>query len=299
MKDVTIEQLSDMLWLAKLSILSFQRHFPYAEFLLLYNGQDFARFYDMFWLIPPKLELPLIVLNQDSDRFVNPYHFPPRGVWWKWVPFRYNKSKHEIAVDTDIICLSQPDSWFHWLEHKDPILIAPERYEKVLVNTCGDFYNHPLLVGKTPYNCGVVGQRANTDYSNEFFNITQSVKIGTSHNSMFITEQGAINLWLRSLELQGIKHQVLDFQSNAWVRDFLYFATKGVMIETVHAVTWYKRVISGLKVVFERKVKDDQYSQIQFVQDVLRESKQLDPVARHTLFKQIKQDSMHRDFLVN
>jgi len=302
LSDFESDKFTDMIWLAKLSILSFQHHFPEADFVLLYNGPDFASFEKMFWRVMPELDALLLIVNQrDSDdvRFRNPYHFHPRGVWWKWVPFRFDISKHEIAVDTDIVCLSRPETWYEWLNGNEEILIAPERYETVLVNTCGDFWQHPVLTGKKPFNCGVVGQRANIDFADRFFEITQEVDLGASHNSMFITEQGAINLWVRSLEVEGVKHCVLDFKKNAWVRDFLYFVERGIDIETVHAVTWHKKIVRGLKQVFERKVVNDSYTQQEFVSDLLKQSSSFEDLEHYIIRRQITPgNTLEREILL-
>lgn len=303
LSDFESDRYVDLVWLAKLSILSFQRHFPNAQFILLYNGPDFSAFDALFWRIPPNLIAPLMVIDQrnpqiEIDKFKNPYHFYPRGVWWKWVPFRFDISKHEIAVDTDIICLSRPETWYDWLNGGEEIIIAPERYETVVVNTCGDFWKHPILQGKKPFNCGVVGQRAGVDFAERFYEITREVDLGATHNSMFITEQGSINLWVRSLELEGIRHYVLDFMKNAWVRDFLYFAEKGVDIETLHAVTWHKKIVRELKRVFERKVMDGSYSQSDFVSDLLRQSSVFGDLAHYVIRRQITGSSLDREFLL-
>jgi hypothetical protein len=304
LSDFESDRFTDMIWLAKLSILSFQHFFPSASFVLLYNGPDFSTFDHVFWKTEPNLELPLLMIDQrdphmERNKFKNPYHFSPRGVWWKWVPFRFDISKHEIAVDTDIVCLSRPETWYDWLNGDEEIIIAPERYETVIVNTCGDFWQHPILTGKKPFNCGVVGQRAGVDFAKRFYEITEEVNLGASHNSMFITEQGAINLWVRSLELEGVKHYVLDFKKNAWIRDFLYFAEKGVDIETVHAVTWHKKIVSSLKEIFERKVTDDLYSQTEFVSDLLKQSSSFGDLAHYVIRRQITPGSaLEREILL-
>lgn len=292
MADFTKEQYQEMLWLTKVSILSFQNRFPAADFLLLYNGSDFATFRVLFEKTTPVLSKPITIIDQHNpdifpEKFNNPYHFFPRGVWWKWVPFRFDITKHEIAVDTDIICIGEPKNWHEWLASDKPILIAPERYEVVMVNTCGDFCKHPLLREKKPFNCGVVGQRAGHDYSERFFEVTKAVELGETHNSMFITEQGAINLWVRSLEVDGIGHFVLDFARNAWIRDFLFFSERGVQVETVHAVTWHKEIVKGLAEAFERRVCDLSYTWDAFRADLLREAKGMDELGRYVLRRQL------------
>ncbi len=305
--DFDENQFVDMVWLSKLSILSFQKWFPEAEFILLFNGYDFKSFYDLFFKTDPQLIRPLLVIDQrhphvHPEKFANPYHFVPvsGGVWMKWIPFRYDISKTEIAVDTDIICIGEPKDWYAWLKSDELILIAPERYENVRVNTCGDFYKHPILQGKKPFNCGVVGQRSGHDFSERFFEITKEVKYGSSHDSLFITEQGAINVWVRSLELDGTKTYALDFKRNAWMRDFLYFLKQGVEVETVHAVSWHKKIASQIKEVLERRVLDDSYSNAKFVADVLNKAEHFNALSRHIITRQISpEDEMKTEFLLS
>lgn len=293
LSDSDSSKYADLIWLARLSILSFQHYFPEAEFVLLYNGPEFETFLNLFEESQPALQKELKIIDQrnphvSADKFKNPYHFFPRGVWWKWIPYRLDINKHEIAVDTDIICIGEPSTWYQWVNERDEqIIIAPERYETVRVNTCGDFHKHPILVGKKPFNCGIVGQRAGFDYGDRFFEITREVDLGSTHNSMFITEQGAINLWVRSLELEGVKHYCLDFMKNTWIRDFMYFARKGVDIETVHAVTWHKKIVKLLGKEFERKAVDDGYSQSEFMADLVRKSSAFEDVSRYVIHRQI------------
>jgi len=290
----------DFIYLTKLSIVSFQRWFPGSRCVLLYNGTKFYEFVDWFVDASPPLIYPIEYIDQIQlmKTMDNPYKFDPRGVWWKWIPFRLDIDKHEIAIDTDIICINRPQTWYDWLDSDEEILIAPERYEKVLVNTCGDFYSHPILKDKQPFNCGIVGQRLGTDFSKRFFDITDEVALGSTHNSLFITEQGAINVWIRSLEMEGIKHHVLNFEKNAWMRDFIYYLHRGVCVETIHAVTWYKKLIKDFQDIFERKVLDDQYTNESMVQDLMKNAKKS---LSHKLFRflinrQIDSESMQQDF---
>jgi hypothetical protein len=282
----------DFIWLTKLSIISFQKWFPKAQCVLLYNGNEFKKFCDMFYQSDPKMQVNIEIINQYqkviSGEWKNPYHFYPKGVWWKWIPFRIDINKHEIAIDTDIICISKPITWYDWVTGDSNILVAPERYETVSISTTGDYCNHPLLKGKTPYNCGVVGQRKGQDYTDRFFEITQDVKFGHSHNSLFITEQGAINLWVRSLESEGVTHCCLDFTKNAWMRDFVYFLSKGISVETIHAVAWHKQIAKALREEIEKKVIDDTYTNEQFLADVVKRSSNLDQLSKALILKQVE-----------
>lgn len=303
LSDYNQGKFTDFLWLAKLSILSFYKQFPGAKFVVLYNGDGFSEFCEQFDSIQPNIDTPLEYIDQrgllKSGVFQNPYHFYPGGVWWKWLPFRLDITKHEIAVDTDILCISRPNTWFEWLDGEAEILIAPERYETVAVNTTGDFWSHPVLVGKTPYNCGVVGQRAHCDYADRFFEITKQVQFGHTHNSLFITEQGAINLWVRSLEMEGIGHSCLDFSKNAWIRDFIYFLHRGVRVETIHAVTWHKKIAKDLKDILEARIIEGRYMEDHdFLEAILKESRNLDAIPRHILGKQLTDSGLDNELLI-
>lgn len=280
------------MWLAKLSIISFQRWFPDAKFILFYNGYDFDEFKNVFEKIDPHLISPVEHIDQiaklGDGTLVNPYHnYFPFGVWWKWVPFRWDISCDEISIDTDIVCVNEPKSWFKWIDGNDPIIVAPERFSKILVNTCGDFARHPILHGRKPLNCGVVGQRAGHDYAKRFFEVTEEIDFGRTQNSLFITEQGAVNLWIYSLEQEGIKHYTLDFEKNAWVRDFVYFIEKGVRVETIHATTWHKRVVTGLRNPFEKKVLEDGYDDTAFLSDLVEGAGDLDEFGSYLVKRQL------------
>lgn len=300
------EQFLDMVWLTKLSIASFQKWFHDATFLLLYNGYDFDDFKKIFTDTKPDLSVDVLIIDQRNphvspEKFGNPYHFVPvnGGVWMKWIPWRFDVTKTEIAIDTDVVCINEPLTWYEWINGDEPILIAPERFEEVKVNTCGDFHEHPLLVGKRPFNCGVVGQRAGYDFGAEFFEITQHVKYGETRDSLFITEQGAINLWVRSLEAKGYFHHVLDFAKNAWMRDFIYFLHRKVKVETIHAVSWHKKVLRGLKEIFEKRLVQDEYSDKDFLFDILFKAKQFDYFAKYIIGRQIDSTGLSTEYLIS
>ncbi len=291
LSDFNKSQYKDMLWLCKMSIISFQKWFPDATCHLMFNGDDFDDFKQEMLEIDPKFVYPVIFENQREQLSIgdlsNPYHFYPAGVWWKWLPFRLDKSKHEISIDTDIICLNEPKTWYDWIDGSEEILIAPDRFETVSVSTTGDFCHHPLLVGKKPYNCGIVGQRAGVDFSQRFFETTRSVKFGHTHNSLFITEQGAINLWIRTLELEGVRHNCLDFKKNAWMRDFVFFLEKGIRVETVHAVTWHKKIAKALKPLLEAKIISGLYDDDKdFLEALVKLGKKMGFYSKHLLKQQ-------------
>lgn len=277
----------------KLSILSFQKWFSGAKFIVLYNGRNFSEFLPWFNECNPQLLEEVEFINQFElvpEKIPNPYNFFPHGVWWKWVPWRIDINKHEIGVDTDIVCINEPLSWYKWLDSEDElILVAPERFDRTKVNTCGDFHNHPLLQDKKPANCGVVGQKSGYDFGERFFSITNEVRCGYTQDSLFVTEQGAINLWIYSLEMEGVKHRILDFKTNAWMRDFLYFLGHDIVVETVHAVSWHKEVLKKMSDLFEKKIRDQTYNDANFVLDIVARSKKMNEseqrVIAHQLFE--------------
>lgn len=291
--------LIDLIWLAKLSIASFQKWFPQAKFLLLYNGDDKERFCKAFEDIPLSLFQPLEIIDQTSNfgkgNFKNPYSFVPQGVWWKWVPFRWDSDYHEISVDTDIVCINEPKDWINWLEGEEEVVVAPERFSEILVNTCGDFHNHPILKGKKPLNCGIVGHRAGHDYSKRFFEITNAIRYGYTRDSLFITEQGAINIWVYSLELDRIKPYVLDFEKCAWIRDFIYYLEKEVRVETIHAVAWHKRVAKRLGPILERKIYAP-YPDDEFCCDLVETARKMDFYGQHLVRRQLGEDRKQVEF---
>lgn len=281
------KQYQDMLWLTKMSICSFQRWFPDATFMLFYNGQRFDEFVETFDSVRPIANKEVVCIDQCAH-FGNPYNFVPHGVWMKWVPMRFDATKAEISIDTDILCINYPRGIYEWLDGNIPILVPPERFSKILVNTCGDLHKHPVLQNKPPLNCGIVGHLAGYDYSSRFYEITKEVSYGHTHDSLFITEQGAINLWVYSLAVEGVDHFVLDFETNVWVRDLLYYMEKNRKVETVHATTWHKKIVKELKPVFERKIFDDDYNDKDFLKDLIANSADLGMSFKRVLRRQLE-----------
>ena len=304
LSDYQKSKFLDFLWLAKLSIISFQKYFPNARFVILYNGDDIQELNSLLDSINISFTSPVDIIDQrqcvKDGTYTNPYHFYPMGVWWKWIPFRLDISKCEIAVDTDILCLYSPETWYKWIfDLDDEILIAPERYEEVAINTTGDFCNHPLLSHQLPYNCGVVGEKPFCDYGKQFFEVTQSIDFGNTHNSLFITEQGAINIWIRSMEMCGVKHNCLEIDKNTWVRDFLYFMSKNVNIETIHAVAWHKEIIKKLKNIFESRIINNKYEdQKDFMTAIIQESSVLDAISKFVLSRQLSNIKFGNEILI-
>lgn len=296
------DKFKDMIWLCKLSILSFQKWFPSADFVLLYNGRNYNEFLETFHTIEPQLWFPIKYIDQltelQKNPNTNPYHFWPKGVWWKWIPFRLDITKNEIAIDTDIVCVDEPTTWFDWLDGEEEIVIAPERYKEVSVSTTGDFHTHALLKGKKPFNCGIVGQRKGYDFADRFFDITKAVEFGSSHNSLFITEQGAINLWLRSLELEGVRYKCLDPVANAWVRDFLFFLERGMRVETIHAVAWHKSIMRSLEGVLEKRIKHNTPDS-EFRYSIISAMEKAGFYEKYVLLKQLGDNYLGSEFLIS
>jgi len=290
-----MQNFRDMVWLAKLSIASFQKWFPGATFMLFSNG-DFNLLQEVFYSIPNPTLADVEIINQRSERFTNPYDFAPTGVWMKWVPFRFDVTKHEISIDTDIICIDKPQSWYDWLESNKTVMVSMERFEKTTVNTCGDFYQHSLLKDKKPFNCGILGQKAGCDFSERFYDICRSVEHGKTRDSLFITEQGAINLWARSLEQEGIALFEMSDTKNAWMRDFIYLMRSGVAVETVHAVSWHKKIIVHLKEIFEKRIYQA-YNNDAFVLDILKKSLSFDSFSRHIIGRQFSGEMMNLEIV--
>lgn len=288
---ISEDKFRNMLWLTKLSIASFQKWFSGSRYVLFYNGTEFDWFVDVFNEVEPKLEKDVEIVDQiksiNSGELQNPYHFFPSGVWWKWVPFRYDINFHEISVDTDILCINEPKSWYGWLDSSSHIIIAPERFSKILVNTCGDFYKHPVLREKKPLNCGIVGLVKGYNSSESFYRVTEKIEYGQTRDSLFITEQGAINVWAYLEQMNGKDLYVLDFEKNAWVRDFVYFQEKGVEVETIHATAWHKNIALGLRPILERKIFDESYDSSSFLSDILKSSLYLDEFSKYVVRRQL------------
>lgn len=293
--------VKNAIWLFKLSVASFQKWFTGARFIIFYNGDNIEEFVKIFDQIEIPLMSPIEYVNQSElvmqGDLANPYNFVPQGVWWKWVPFRYDVNYNEISIDTDIICINNPLNWHEWLDGNIPLISSPERFSKILVNTCGDFHNHPILKNKKPFNCGIVGHRKGHDYSDRFFEITEEIKYGNTQNSLFITEQGAINVWIFSLLNEGVETFILDFEKCGWVRDFVYYINKGVKVETVHATTWHKRIVRQLSSFFERKVLEDSYDDLEFISDIVSHTKRMDQYSKKVIRRQVEEEFSTEFFL--
>lgn len=79
----------------------------------------------------------------------------------------------------------------------------------------------------------------------------------------------------------------------------MYFAEKGVDIQTVHAVTWHKRIVKKFQAEFERKAVDDNYSQDEFIADLVARAAAFEGLSRHVVLRQITPGkSLDTEFLL-
>jgi hypothetical protein len=160
--------------MSRMSILSFQRRFPSADFVVGYNGKDFNAFKRDFEISCPSLIKGVTLF--DSRQFPIPYHFTPEsGVWWKWIPFRYAPDKTEIYVDSDIICLRSPDSLKYHLEQSFPIILISDIMPYFCERVVGDYVNHAALKNRIPVNCGFVAFKPGVTFEKQFIEASKSV----------------------------------------------------------------------------------------------------------------------------
>jgi len=246
---MTDKKFRDFIRMAKLSVYSFQKFFD-ADFIFGFNGSDWSRFMRLWEEVGPFLNKPVSFFDQKM--FENPYpnFFPLAGVWWKWVPFRYDVSKTEIFIDTDIICVSEPLSWFRWLEGDIPLIVPQEAIVGICEATCGDVWKHMVLKDRKSLNCGVIGQKKGVDFSQRFFELTNLVDLGT-YNGNFVTEQGLFNILYYSLEDEGIEHFVLPYKQNAQAKHLHDLLAAGERQETVHFTARTKLIFYDLYSKFQ------------------------------------------------
>lgn len=226
---VSDERLARMVKLAKVSVLSFQRWFD-AEFVVGYNGTNLDRFLKAWNSSTPKTD-EVTFLNQREYPVLYNFHIPD-GVWWKWVPWKYDVNRTEISIDTDIICLNKPQSWHKWLESESQILTCYESIKEICEQTCGDLCSYEILRGRTAINCGIIGQKGEVSVENRFLEITSLVDVST-YNGNFITEQGVFNILIAQLETEGYDVYYLPYHLNQQARDGFYKSVRED-IETIH-----------------------------------------------------------------
>lgn len=259
--DMRPEKLSRFIKMAKLSIYSFQQFFD-AEFILAFNGSNWPRFQEMWDKINPQLK-ELTFINQHV--FKNPYSsfFPLSGVWWKWIPFRYDENRTEISIDTDIICINSPNSWYKWLNNDCQTLVPKEAIPEICESTCGDVWQHPIIHNKRALNCGIIGQKNGTDLTERFFKLTELVDYG-SYNGNFVTEQGLFNILFYSLENEGVENYYLPYEQNLQARHLQSALAEGVEVETIHFTAKSKNIFYDLYDVIRDKV-DQKISSMEFL----------------------------------
>ena len=115
---------------------------------------------------------------------------------------------------------------------------------------------------------------------------------------MFITEQGAINVWLRSLELEGVRYTCLDSRANAWVRDFLFFLERGIKVETIHAVAWHKEIMRSMSSVLEERIKHNT-SDEEFKRSIIIAMEAAGFYQKYVLMKQLGDSYLGSEFLIS
>ena len=248
--------------MAKFSVYSFQKFFD-ANFLIGFNGEDIDRFDRMWNDVKIKLIRPVSFFYQRKVKNPYPTFFPLGGVWWKWVPFRYDVAATEISIDTDIICISEPKSWYDWIENDVPLLIPQEAISEVCEATCGDVWKHMTIKGKRALNCGIIGQKKGVDVSEQFFKLTELVDYGT-FNGNFITEQGLFNILYRSLENEGIEHYELPYEQNLQAKHMYTSFAQGKEVETIHFTAKSKLIFNELYAIMRDRV-DQNKSNVDFL----------------------------------
>ena len=81
LSDFDTSQYHDAIWLCKLSIVSFQKWFPNAQFVVGYNGNNFKEFQELIHASSPEFTQNVKFIDQhsslNSGEIENPYHFWP------------------------------------------------------------------------------------------------------------------------------------------------------------------------------------------------------------------------------
>jgi len=247
----------NFLYMAKMSILSFQRWFPSSKFVVLFNGNgsNYA-LKEMFNKARPALLKKVIFV--DSSKYDNLYHFVPKnGVWWKWIPFRYKSDETELYVDTDVICLNRPTSFIEQIESNLDIVIMSEYTVYFSERVCGNFWNDPVLKNRIPVNCGLVVLKPEITLEKEFLEASKKVNYGTSPNSYFIDEQGSFNV---ALYKSDIPFSLLPRRENVYGHELLSRLDEGVDIEICHFIGRSKTVLENIQEELFIKIHDDLYT---------------------------------------
>ena len=245
-------KLLKFLRMAKLSVYSFQ-HFFDADFVICWNGDNDEKFRALWDAAIPELPKPVKFVYQREVPNPYPFFVPLGGVWWKWIPFRYDPSKTEISIDTDILCLRYPESWYDWLNNDVPTLVPYEAISEICESTCGTVWEHAVLKDKRALNCGIIGQKAGTDLTKRFFQLTELVDYGSYHGN-FVTEQGLFNILFYSLQDEGVLHHALPYDLNLQAKHLMDMLSKGVPVETVHFTARTKLIFYDLYETFKQRI---------------------------------------------
>jgi len=297
LSDISMERFKTMLWLSKLSIASFQKWFPDADFVLLYNGDAFDEFVGAFEETSPLLLKKVHIVDQVAELnnvWDNPYHYWPMGVWWKWLPFRLDLSKNEIAVDTDIICLSRPKNLVDCIQQSEGLVVIDDFAEQMGEWVVGNLWEQfrEELEGKFPVNSGLLVMKPGVSFLRDFLAATTHTSpdqkwweqhgglhrmVGSgSHafaapgeqyqcNTHFIDEQGCINL---GIHRSGEPFVALDREVNVYGLELFEHLERGVEVETVHFLAGTKQLFWELEPYLFRKFYDQAYSFSELVSDV-------------------------------
>ncbi len=259
---------SSFLRMAKTSILSFQRHFPRARFFVFYNGDNYDYFSESFNRASPALIKDVTIL--DIDQFGNPYHFNPKDssvrVWYKWVPFRYDKTATEIHVDTDIICINKPDTLIDHMKQFD-ITVMSDRMAYFCEEVCGDMWQTPILKGRIPINSGLLALKPKVSFEDEYLEAAKKVLYTGDGHSVFLDEQGCINIGLYQSDKT---FALLQRDVNIYGHEFKHrILSGGQVVETCHFIGYTKSLFNQIEPMIYRRIMDENYTVSDFYADVI------------------------------
>ncbi len=257
MSKFSMDGFARFLRMAKTSILSFQKWFPKAKYVVFYNGKNCGFFKESFKRASP--HLPQRVEIIDTRDYTHRYHFTPEtGVWWKWVPFRYDDERTEIHVDTDIVCLSKPQSLIDQLSTDLNIVLMADRTAFFNKEVCGNLWNHPALTPeRIPVNCGIVALKAETTFEDEFYAASRGVNYGANQHSYFLDEQGAFNIGLYDTD---IPFALLPRSQNIYATELVERLRSGIKIEICHFIADTKDVFHKIENYIFRHIYDENYT---------------------------------------
>jgi hypothetical protein len=261
MSHFSTEGFSRFLRMAKTSILSFQRWFPKCRFAVFYNGYNLEYFKEAFKRSRPSLLKHVDII--DANDFKHHYHFnPDTGVWWKWVPFRYDIDRTEIHVDTDIICLSKPQSLVDQLETSLDIVLVADRCAYFAETVCGNLYNHEILTPeRIPVNCGFVALKKGVTIEDEFVEASQLVHYGASQHSYFLDEQGCFNIGLYKAD---IPFALLPRAQNIYATELVDRLRGGIEVELCHFISDTKELFHRTENYMFRRIYDENFTMDDF-----------------------------------